>query len=163
MRRAILTTLAILLLTAAAGPVAAQEDSVEVRSAALVEKTVVNAQGEKQLVRQPASKVLPGEEVIFVNTYANQGQEPADAVTINNPIPEHMTYVGGSATGENTIVTYSVDGGQSFGPLLELKVTEADGSQRPAAAVDVTHIRWERTTPLAPGEEARVEFRARLQ
>lgn len=163
MKRFMLTILALLLFAALAGPAVAADDTVEVQSAALVETTVVNQQGEKELVRQPATKVLPGEEVIFVNIYVNNGAESADAVVINNPIPEHMTYVGGSASGENTTVTYSVDGGQTFGPLLELTVTETDGSQRPAAAVDVTQIRWERTTPLAPGEEARVEFRARLQ
>jgi uncharacterized repeat protein (TIGR01451 family) len=159
----ILSILIVLLLVPGAGPAAAQDDDVKIQSSAQIEKTVVNEQGEKELVRQPATKVLPGEEVIFVNTYLNDGEAPADAVTINNAIPEHMVYVGGSARGEDTEVTYSVDGGKTFGPLLELTVTEPDGTERPAAAVDVTHIRWTRTKPLAPGEEARVEFRARLK
>jgi len=154
---------ALNLLVLAAGPAAAQDGTVEVRSEALVEEMVVNEQGERQLVRQPATKVLPGKEVIFVNTYINRGEEPAEEIVIGNAIPEHTIYLGGSATGSDTLVTYSVDGGEVFGPLAELTVTNDDGTTRQAAAVDVTHIRWQRTTPLAPGEEARVEFRARLE
>jgi uncharacterized repeat protein (TIGR01451 family) len=153
----------ILFLTAVAGPAAAQDAPIEIQSSALVEKAVVNEKGEKELVRQPATKVLPGEEVIFINTYINKGEAPADDVVINNAIPEHMIYVGASAEGDDTVVTYSVDGGQIFGPLLELMVTEPDGSKRPAASVDVTHIRWTRTTPLPPNQTAQVEFRARLK
>jgi uncharacterized repeat protein (TIGR01451 family) len=162
-KRTILTLITILFLTAFAGPAAAQDAPIEIQSSALVEKTVINEKGEKEVVRQPATKVLPGEEVLFVNTYVNKGEIPADDVVINNAIPEHMIYVGGSAAGEDTVVTYSVDGGQTFGPLLELTVTEADGTKRPAASVDVTHIRWTRTTPLPPNQTAQVEFRARLQ
>jgi uncharacterized repeat protein (TIGR01451 family) len=159
----IIFTLTIFLLTALAGTAAAQDQSIEIQSSALVEKTVVNEKGEKELVRQPAEKVLPGEEVLFVNTYANKGEAAADNVVINNAIPEHMIYIGATAQGEDTVITYSVDDGKTFGPILDLMVTEPDGTKRPAASVDVTHIRWTRTTPLSPNETAQVEFRARLQ
>jgi uncharacterized repeat protein (TIGR01451 family) len=162
-KRTIPALTTILFLTAFAGPAAAQDTPIEIQSSALVEKTVVNEKGEKELVRQSATKVLPGEEVIFINTYINKGEAPADDVVINNAIPEHMIYVGASAEGDDAVVTYSVDGGQTFGPLLELTVTEPDGTKRPAASVDVTHIRWTRTTPLPPNETAQVEFRARLK
>ncbi len=163
MKRSILLVSIILFLVAAVGIAAAQDQPIKITSSALVEKTVVNEKGEKELVRMPATKVLPGEEVVFVNTYRNEGIAPADNVVINNAIPEHMVYVGESATGENTAVTYSVDGGKTFGPLLELTVTEADGATRPAASLDVTNIRWTRTAPLPPGAEAQVEFIARLK
>jgi uncharacterized repeat protein (TIGR01451 family) len=162
-KRTIPALITILFLTAFAGPAAAQDAPIEIQSSALVEKSVINEKGEKELVRQPATKVLPGEEVIFINTYINKGETPADDVVINNAIPEHMIYVGASAEGDDAVVTYSVDGGQTFGPLLELTVTEPDGTKRPAASVDVTHIRWTRTTPLPPNETAQVEFRARLK
>jgi uncharacterized repeat protein (TIGR01451 family) len=161
-KRIVFAFLAVLLLAAATGAALAQEAPIDITSSALVEVEVANAKGEKELVRQPAAKVLPGEEVIFVNTYVNRGKAPADDVVINNAVPEHMIYIGASATGEKTVVLYSVDG-QTFGPLEQLTVTEADGSKRPAASVDVSHIRWRRTAPLAPQEEARVEFRARLK
>lgn len=161
MKRTVFAFFAVLLL-AAAGAAVAQETPIEITSSALVEVEVVNAKGEKELVRQPAVKVLPGEEVIFVNTYTNRGKAPADNVVINNAVPEHMIYVGASARGEKTVVVYSVDG-KTFGPLEQLTVTEADGSKRPAASADITHIRWQRSAPLAPQEEARVEFRARLK
>lgn len=163
MKRALSAFLLSLFLAAAAGPALAQDQPIKITSSALVEKTVVKEKGEKEVVREPAVKVLPGEEVIFVNSYVNEGNIPAEDVVINNPIPEHMIYVGESAVGKKTIVTYSVDGGKTFGPLLELMVTEADGTKRPAASVDVTHIRWTRTSPLPPKQTAEVEFRARLK
>lgn len=163
MKRPILLFMTIFFLVTAAGAALAQNAPIEIKSSALVEKTMVNEKGEKKLVRQPAAKVLPGEEVIFINTYVNKGQAPADDVVINNAIPEHMIYVGDSAQGDDTVVTYSVDDGQTFGPLLDLTVTEPDGTKRPAASVDVTHIRWTRTTPLPPNQTAQVDFRARLK
>jgi uncharacterized repeat protein (TIGR01451 family) len=162
-KRSISIFLTLLFLAAAGAPAMAQEQPIEITSTALVEKTIVNEKGEKVLVRQPAVKVLPGEEVVFVNSYVNKGKVPAENVIINNAIPEHMIYVGESAQGEKTVVTYSVDGGKTFGPLLTLTVTEAGGTKRPAASVDVTHIRWTRTPPLPPNQTAEVEFRGRLK
>ncbi|MFA5517491.1 MAG: hypothetical protein WDA20_14530 [Desulfuromonadales bacterium] len=162
MKKIIAVSLTILFL-AVATPALAQDQPINITSSALVEKTVVNEKGEKELVRLPATKVLPGDEVIFVNAYVNGGKAPAENVVINNAIPENMIYVGETAKGENTIVTYSVDGGNTFGPLLELAVTIPDGMTRSAASIDVTHIRWVRTNPLAPGDKAEVEFTARLK
>lgn len=163
MKKIVFAFLIPILVAAAPIPVLAQKQPIKVVSKAFVEKTIVNKQGEKELVRVPATKVLPGKEVIFVDTYVNEGKKAADQVTLKNPVPAHMVYVDGSATGEGTRVTYSVDGGKTFGPLAKLTVTGADGAKRPALVADVTTIRWQRTTPLAPGKKARVEFRARLK
>jgi uncharacterized repeat protein (TIGR01451 family) len=92
-KRTIPALTTILFLTAFAGPAAAQDTPIEIQSSALVEKTVVNEKGEKELVRQSATKVLPGEEVIFINTYINKGEAPADDVVINNAITNNFDFI----------------------------------------------------------------------
>jgi len=56
----------------------------------------------------------------------------------------------------------SVDGGATFGALVDLKIREADQTSRPATAADVTHVRWRFQQPLAPGATGAVAFAARL-
>src|SRR5512139_193203 len=90
--------LAGLLLAPATLP-AQQKGGIELATVAEVEVTGKNAQGEKEVKRMEAAmaKVVPGEVVIFTTRYANKGKEPANNVTIMNPVPEHMTYVDKSA------------------------------------------------------------------
>ncbi len=137
--------------------------AVEITSQALVEVETVDEKGEKVVVREKATRVIPGTDVVFVNAYLNKGQEAADNVVIVNPIPEHMDYVEGSALGEETAITFSINGGQQFDAPQNLTVTEPDGTSRPAKAEEYTHIRWQRTSPLPPGQTGEVEFRARLR
>jgi len=107
--------------------------------------------------------VVPGEKVLFTVTYANTGDQPAEDVTITNPVPEHMAYVDNSAAGDNTSVLFSVDGGESFAATTDLLMTNADGTQRPAAASDYTHVRWIVGSDIAPGTSSKVQFSATVK
>ncbi|MBE0599650.1 MAG: hypothetical protein IH614_20610 [Desulfuromonadales bacterium] len=154
----IISSFLLLALVALPGLVAAE---VEISSQALIEVEVVNEKGEKEIQQIQATKVLPGTELLFVNSCLNSGEKAADDVAIHNPVPEHMTYVGGSAYGKGTIITFSVDGGQNFASPEKLTVKDAEGKESPAEAKDYTHIRW-LLKKLAPGEQGEVGFRARL-
>lgn len=150
-----------LLLIGAGQAVAA--GNVSLVSKAQLEKVTVNEKGEKEITLVPAEKVLPGEIVRFTNTYTNDGAEAAEAVVITNPVPAQMTYLDASAFGNGTVVTYSVDGGRTFGPLADLTVPGADGKPRPATAADVTQIRWTLQQPVPPQGSGEVGYRARLK
>ena len=119
--------------------------------------------GEIELRRVPAGKVVPGDEVIYTIYAVNLGDVPAEDVVVHDPIPEHTKYRDGSAIGADTEITFSVDGGVDYGPSKSLTVVAADGSVRPAQASDYTDIRWKFTRALDPGESRFVRFRARLQ
>jgi uncharacterized repeat protein (TIGR01451 family) len=160
MRR--IPTLAAILLLLLVGTAAAQEN-IELTSRAETETVTVNAKGEKETVRTPAAKVVPGDTVIFTNSYRNAGREPATRVVIVNPVPEHMTYLEESATGEKMTITFSVDGGKSFAAADQLFLPGPDGKPRPARAEEYTHIRWTLPGALPPGASGEVVFRARLK
>jgi len=156
-------SLTLLLLVAAPGMVLAAGENIRFESLAELEIEQVNAQGEKILVRTPATLVVPGSIIIYTNRFDNQGKEPAEKLKITNPIPKNMEFLAGSALPEDATIVYSIDGGKMFDAAEALFVIEADGTKRPAEARDYTHIRWTLKQTLSPGETGFVEFRARLK
>lgn len=140
----------------------AGKGALQVRNEAFLEKTVTTADGKTSTERVPAGKVVPGQEVLYVITVSNVSSSPADRVSIDNPVPEHMRYVADSAAGERATVRVSVDGGKTWGLLSELRVAEGGGA-RAAQAADVTGLRWTLNESLKPGGVATFSFRARLQ
>ena len=137
--------------------------SIELRMLAEQEIEVVNAEGVKEMKRIEAARVVPGDEVIYTIQYMNVGEEAADSVVITNPVPDHMMYKNGSASGENTAVTFSVDGGKTYESPENLKVLDSEGKERPAKASDYTHVRWILSASLLPETGGYVSFRAILE
>lgn len=127
----------------------------------------VEQDGTKTKKRVTPAKALPGDEVIYTLAYANKGAAPADNVVIDNPVPEHTDYVGGSAWGEGMDVTFSVDGGKSFAAPEQLKVRVKDEAgndvERMAKPDEYTHLRWSRKQAVPPGGTGEVGFRARIE
>jgi len=153
-----------LLTCLASGPVQAQEGRhLELKSTVEKETVTVNARGEEEIVVMPADTVLPGDTVILTTRYSNVGDEAADKVVITNPVPEQLVYVGGSAKGEGTDITFSVNGGQTYEVPERLTVVGEDGRARPAQPADYTHIRWTVNKSIIPGNEGQVSFRAALK
>lgn len=151
--RIIALTLAFLLASASAG-------AVQLETSASVQAKVKQEDGSEKLVTQPAVKVLPGGEVTYTVKAKNDGPKPVGHAFITNPIPEHMSYVEGSATGS---VQFSVDGGKTWGRAEALKVKDkATGKSRIALASEYTHIRWAAGS-LNPGDSYSESFRARVQ
>jgi uncharacterized repeat protein (TIGR01451 family) len=157
----LLATLAVLTLSSAFA--AEKESAIELRTSAQIEVEVVTEDGGKEIQRIEAAKVIPGDEVIYTIHYANKGRQPAGNIVITDPIPEHMLYQDGSASGEGAMVTFSVDDGKTFDVADNLTVTGEDGSQRPAGPSDYTHIKWMLEGELEPEMAGFVTFRAELQ
>jgi uncharacterized repeat protein (TIGR01451 family) len=149
---------AAVLLTLTASVYAADKACVELKTSAETEREVVE-QGQKVKRLLPAGKVVPGDEVVWTITATNVCQTAADNVVIANPVPEHMTYVAGSATGTGSDIAYSVDG-REFKVAADLTVRGADGSTRAARADEYRAIRWTYKNAFAPGASAFVRYRA---
>lgn len=131
-----------------------------------VAETEVAATGEdgREVVRRvPATRVVPGTEVIYTITAENTGAEPAGDIVVTNPVPAQTVYVDGSAAGPGTDIAFSADGGQTFDKPGDLVVTDAQGVSRPAAAEDYTHVRWRFRFELKPGQKAPVWYRVRVK
>ena len=135
---------------------AAQSD-VKIESSIRVERTEVSENGASAtvLLDPAAVKVIPGDKLLFINRYSNSGQDVVTGFVINNPVHSAVTFV--EVLEDWALV--SVDGGQNFGKLAELTVTDAEQASRPAVASDVTHIRWALPMPIAPGASGELRFR----
>jgi uncharacterized repeat protein (TIGR01451 family) len=149
-----------LLLVLLSGPVMAQ---IEVSTTAEIEIVDVLPDGSEVVRIESASRVIPGTEVIYTITAKNTGTQSADSVIVTNPVPLQTRYVEGSAAGANTDITFSVDGGQSWGAAQSLTVTDANGEERTATADDYTHVRWTLQVELAPDQQVPVWYRVQVK
>jgi len=157
--------LAIAILASFAGTVAhAQEKGcILLKTVAEGEQEVTDDRNQKTTKLVAIDKVVPGSEVIYTVTATNVCDANAQAVVIDNPVPEHMNYIANSAIGPGTEITFSVDGGFNYGKPETLTLSNPDGSKRPAQAGDYTNIRWVMRNPLKPGAVAFARFRALLE
>jgi len=147
-------TLLVTTLTAHA----ADKPCVELKTSGETEQEVVE-QGNKVKRLVPASKVVPGDEVVWTITATNVCKTATDNIVIANPVPEQMTYVVGSAMGIGTDITFSVDG-QEFKNAADLQVRAADGTMHVARPDDYRAVRWAYKASFAPGAIAFVRYRA---
>lgn len=154
-----LLTVAIVVQFTATSAIA-QQNPILVKNVAETEVEKKNAQGVVEKVRVPLDKAPPGTEVIYTTTFTNNGSKPAGNIAITNPVPQNTTYVGASAFGDNTDVTFSIDGGKTYGAADKLRVKTAEGRERAALPTDYTHIRWTYRGDLAPAKTGTAGFRA---
>ena len=136
---------------------------IELTSKVELEVIEKDANGNDLIKRVPAEKVVPGTEVIYTTIFKYNAEEPATDIVISNPIPQFTVYKVGSASGENTVIQYSVNNGESFHSTEQLKVKSDEGTEKAAEAEDYTNIRWTYRGQLEKGDEGTVEFRVVLK
>ena len=158
-RSASLCAVFLALLPAALAVGQAPDSPLAIRSIAEVESRSLVA-GRQVVKLIPADRVVPGDRVIYTLEVRNTGATALDVPIVTHPVPEHMRYVEDSAVGPGAEVSYSVDGGHSFGRPEDLKVLGVDGRPRPAVAADYTDIRWQLKNSLKANSVAFVRFRA---
>ena len=145
-----------LLLIGAMLPVAAMAaGSVALTSAVFVEKTETGKDGLKRIILQEPALVTPGDRLVFILSYRNEGPAPAANLVVTNPVPPAVAYQGAN----DGVAEVSVDGGRSWGALSRLFVREPGGQQRGARAEDVTHIRWALKQGVPAGAQGKLSFR----
>ena len=134
-------------------------DSLAVRAVAEVETRSLQ-EGREVVKLAPANRVVPGDEVIYTLEIRNTGRAAAESPTVIYPVPNHLGYVAGSASGPGAEVSYSVDGGRTFDRPENLQLAGPDGQLRVANASDYTHIRWKLKNRLKSHSVAFARFRA---
>ncbi|RVU85727.1 DUF11 domain-containing protein [Leucothrix sargassi] len=125
--------------------------------------SVVDEQGKTQFKAVAADAVVPGDRILYTTTFKNNSDKASDKIVITNPIPKNTRYLNGTAKGEHSVITFSVDNGKSWGTPQSLKVTQKDGTARAAEASDYTNIRWEYRRSLQPAEVETVSFQTQLK
>ena len=127
---------------------------------------VVVKDGKKITKRVAADEIEPGNTLIYTVRYANNGDEKATSVKVNNPVPEGTAYVSGSATGKGSSILFSIDGGKTFNTPRKLTYEErlANGKtkKRKAGPEKYTHIRWV-IDEIPPGRHGALGFRVKVK
>lgn len=149
-------TTAILILCPR-GSSADETVSVETELVAEVRENVSPAAGREAYRFVPAKLLTQGQIVYYTLRITNPTAVFAREVTVVQPVPANTAYIADSASGPAAVVSYSVDGGQTFGPPKALQI-EVEGVTQPAQAAQYTHIRWRLRNPLAPGATALARF-----
>lgn len=150
-----------LLFFTAANAVSQEQGHLNVTTLVQMEEVSEGEDGERLTRLVPVETVVPGDVVIYTTTVENISDEAADNVVVTAPVPEHLTYVAGSAFGPGMAIQFSVDGGASYAAAGELTVLE-DGGSRAATPEDYTHIRFVLQDDLAAGAQSVTRFRAQL-
>ncbi|MDH5611777.1 MAG: hypothetical protein OEY66_04910 [Gammaproteobacteria bacterium] len=106
---------------------------------------------------------LPGDIMMYSITFENIGNDSAENIVINDPVPNNSKYRVGSAAGENTMISFSIDGGKNFGNPEELVVKDKNGKEWTAKPESYTHIRWVYNKALAPGQKGEITFKTQIK
>jgi hypothetical protein len=101
------------------------------------------------------SIVTPGDRLVFILNYKIRETKPVHNLAITNPMPAAVVF---QDVGDRRAFL-SVDGGQNWGKLAELKKRENDGRWRSARPEDVTHIRWPVPSTISSGSSGKLSFR----
>lgn len=123
-------------------------------------QTKISQNGREASKLIPADRVVPGDEVIYTLEIRNTSARALPSPRVDYPIPDHMRYLADSAAGPGAAVSYSVDGGRTFGRPESLRIAGPGGLSRPAAPADYTHIRWQLKNTLKGNSVAFARFRA---
>lgn len=110
-----------------------------------------------------ASLVIPGETVVYRLDYINDQDTPVTDMVLTMPVPAEVTFQDGSADQDGIDTQFSADGGLTFTHRADLMVAVESGVMAPAAAADITHIRWVSIDPVAVEARGQLEFKAVLK
>jgi uncharacterized repeat protein (TIGR01451 family) len=139
---------------------AASAAGVQLTNTVLKQVETKAANGKIETKLAPIGVVTPGDKIVFVLGYKNTGPKPASNIVITNPVPAEVAYTGPREGGEPVV---SVDSGKTFAALSTLSVKNADGTVRAARTSDVTHVQWQITRVIVPGETGQVSFKGQLK
>lgn len=147
--------------TRAAAPSAEPQRPARIEVETRVERLRSDEDG--RTVLEPLSAApAAGDELVYTVSFVNAGGMAATDVRITQPIPPAVELVADSAVAPRAEVTYSVDGGRSFGWAEELVVRDGD-RETVAAAGAYTHVRWRLAGAVEPGARGFVRFRATVR
>jgi uncharacterized repeat protein (TIGR01451 family) len=161
--RSVFCGLGVVVFLFAVSSAAIAADKLVLSNSVFQEVEVTNADGKKEIKQVPVSTAFPQSELIYVITYKNTGDKPAEDVVINNPIAKELVYKDQSGKGANAVLSVSVDGGKNYCDLPVLRIPTKQGADRPAQVTDITDLQFKLKKQVQPQEEGTVSFRAVLK
>lgn len=108
----------------------------------------------------------PGDVIKYSIKYTNEGKTEARDTVIVDSVPEGTEYVSDSAEGQDSTITFSLDG-KTFqsAPMLRYKVKQPDGTEAEYKATPdmYTHLRWKLVKPVPAGGSGTVSFKVKVK
>ena len=139
----------------------AEEGAVRFTNTAFKQVQIKNSDGSTEYDYVEPGLVLPKDVILYEITFENISKENVDNAVINNPIANNSTYRANSATGDNTDITFSVDG-KLFAAADALTIKDQSGITGQAKPEDYTVIRWTYKKSLKPGEKGKVTYKTTI-
>lgn len=139
-------------------PAALAKPDLRVERQMFVEHVHTDINGRPRRILASASRAAPGDHLVFVVHWRNEGSEPVQGIALTNPVPR-----GALLTEADPAMQVSVDGGTRWGRLEDLWLPTPLGGTRRAVPADITHLRWPTPSRLSPGETARLSYRAMMR
>jgi len=125
-----------------------------------VNLTAEEASGEKDIIYSP------GDTIEYTIYAKNTGTGVMVDPEIVDPIPEGLSYVTDSATGENCQIFFSINDGLQYSEWPVMVQMENDSGAQIAQRAEpeqVTHIKWIVNERIPAGSEKILSFRAVVQ
>jgi len=136
----------------------AEEGAIRFSNNAFKQVASKAADGSVQYDYVEPGMVLPDDVILYEVVFENISNQKVSNIVVNNPIPNNSNYRAGSATGDSTVITFSVDG-KKFAPADALKVKNKSGGSVRAKPEDYVAIRWLYKKILKPGEKSKVTYK----
>lgn len=107
------------------------------------------------------TKYHPADTIRYVLTATNVGTGNMTEPQIVDPIPNGVTYLLGTAKGDDTIIEYSINDGKNYSvwPIKTRIRTESGNMElREVSPEMITHIRWKILKDIPQGKSHEMEF-----
>jgi len=138
---------------------AGESSEIQTELVAEVRENISTTPGREVFRFVPARMLEQGQVVYYTVRITNLTTVPLRNVAVVQPVPANTSYIEDSAAGPGADVSFSVDGGQTFGSPEALTI-DLEGTRQLAPPEKYTHIRWQLRNALAPGATALARFRA---
>lgn len=143
------------------GAALAEEGAVRLSNNAFKQVITKKADGSIEYDYVEPGLAIPGDVILYEIVFENISDKEVSNVVIDIPIANNTTYREDSVTGDNTEISFSVDG-KKFSSPDTLKVKDKSGKTWKAKPKDYTAIRWVYKKALKPGEKGKVTYKATI-
>ncbi|MBH2000076.1 MAG: hypothetical protein I8H96_13195 [Sphingomonadaceae bacterium] len=123
-----------------------------------VERVTMDINGRARRTLASADHVGPGDQLIVIVEWRNEGRAPVKDVAVTRPVPRSARIAS-----DDPAMQVSIDGGAHWGRLDDMWLPTPLGGSRRAVAGDVTHVRWLLSDAVPPGQSGRLSYRATVQ
>ncbi|CCW19032.1 hypothetical protein EBBID32_33910 [Sphingobium indicum BiD32] len=149
----------IIALTGLAVPQAAwAQPGVRLDTQMFVERVTTDVNGRSRRILASADRVTPGDQLIVIVHWRNDGSAPLRDQAVIRPLPR-----GVQIDPSDPSMQVSVDGGMHWGRMDQLWLPTPLGGTRRAVAADITHVRWSLPDAVPPGHAGRLSYRATMR